>query len=103
MNPKMYRQGDVLIVESSKPVGLRQKMQRDTQARLILAEGESTGHAHAISSAAVSGYLYEMGTFLYVRESVDVQHEEHAPIRLDPGTYRVVRQRTFSGLGPVAD
>lgn len=90
---KMYRQGDVLIVEHRIPSGKRRK-QKDG----ILAHGEVTGHAHRISDLA-EGELYEMdgGMFLSVSEKgISILHEEHAPIELPPGEYRVIRQREYS-------
>jgi hypothetical protein len=90
----MYRQGDVLIqrVESipneAKPVARK-------AGKVVLAEGESTGHAHAIASRHAS-LLGHAGAFylLLLRRSV-LRHEEHGPITLPPGAYRVLRQREY--------
>lgn len=88
------RQGDVLLVpvddvpETARPVAR-------AAGRVILAEGEATGHAHAIRSSGAT--LLETGEERYLRVGgpVTLDHEEHAPITVVPGTYRVVIQREY--------
>jgi len=95
----LFRHGDVLIlsVASGKiPPGLR---------RLeggVLAEGEVTGHAHRIENPPdVELYQDKARDVLYLRVKVEkgttarVVHEEHAPIELPPGVYRVWKQREY--------
>ncbi|MBW0273994.1 hypothetical protein ATM97_32275 [Nocardia sp. MH4] len=98
----MYRQGDVLIVplaETAVPAGAlaARGEHRDGRGRLVLALGEVTGHAHAI--AAPGRLIREAGAFgpmlLHLPEGGRVVHEEHAPIGLPKGWYRVVRQREY--------
>ena len=69
---------------------------RDARGRVVLAEGEATGHAHAILEPGADLYGDDLNRrFLEVlaEGGVDLVHEEHAAIHLDPGTYQVVRQR----------
>jgi len=50
--PKTYRQGDVLLIRvDALPTGLRE-IPRD-RGRVVLAYGETTGHAHAIEAPSV--------------------------------------------------
>jgi hypothetical protein len=64
--------------------------------RIILAEGEATGHAHAVDSPeAALLELAEGERYLRVDAPCDLVHEEHAAIVLDPGLYRVIRQREY--------
>ena len=70
---------------------------RDPRGRLILALGEVTGHAHAVVGP---GDLYRPGdplapAVLHVPSGARVAHEEHGPIALPRGWYRVVRQREY--------
>lgn len=98
----MYRQGDVLIVPiagSQLPsvVGETKPVRRDARDRMILALGESTGHAHAVVG---QGALYPAeGEFepmyLHLPRGGRVVHEEHAMITLPEGWYRIVRQREY--------
>jgi hypothetical protein len=92
--PTQYRQGDVLIEACvGLPPGVRTVARED--GRIVLAHGEVTGHAHAIVEPDVE--MYEMGGNYYIRvpRQAVVQHEEHHPIPLDAGTYRIVRQREY--------
>ena len=91
----MARQGDVLLERvDSMPDGL-EEVPRDPSRGVVLALGESTNHAHAISD---SGAILFRGKganddrFLRVLKPVSLRHEEHAPIDLPQGLYRVRRQ-----------
>jgi hypothetical protein len=96
--PAMVRQGDVLLIPDEHPEGSRRVR---PAPRLILAEGEATGHAHAIRSRAGSqhpdAYLLERDTdrWLVAEREVTLEHEEHAAIAVAPGVYRVVIQREY--------
>lgn len=86
-----YRQGDVLLqpvdalpVEATKITG---------KMPIILAEGEATRHAHRIKrSRKVRHHIANGEMYLEVLEPVDLEHEEHAAITVDPGIYLVRRQ-----------
>ena len=96
---KMYRQGDVAIIATDTiPTNL--KAVRRNRGRVILAEGEVTGHAHAIIDTGAE--LLE-GTdlddrFLQVlaEGGVDLIHEEHDTVHLPKGSYIVRGQREYS-------
>lgn len=97
----IYRQGDILIVGvEAVPAGAQPL--DSTRGRLVLAEGEVTGHAHAIVATAEEATLYsvadEIDRWLRVRshQGVALRHQEHATIRLAPGNYRIVRQREYA-------
>ncbi|MFC9897227.1 hypothetical protein ACFVMC_26360 [Nocardia sp. NPDC127579] len=99
----MFRQGDVLIMpitEESVPERLRDAAgePRDTRGRMVLALGEVTGHAHALTAP---GRLIRTGAptapkLLHLPEGGRLRHEEHAPIPLPKGWYRVIRQREYT-------
>lgn len=94
-----HRQGDVLIERiDSLPANLT-KIAREG-GRVILAHGEATGHAHAISDERCDLFRSEQEagvTFLEVREAVAaLKHDEHSTIALPRGNYRVIRQREYS-------
>lgn len=102
----LYRQGDVLIERiDTLPTDLT-PVDRD-QGRVILAYGEVTGHAHAITTPDVTLFTREdmtemEGRFLLVeKEHAELRHEEHATIVLEPGAYRVKRQREYAPVEPV--
>lgn len=89
-----FRQGDVLIAQCEQlPMGARPVARED--GRVILAHGEVTGHAHAIVEPDVEMYEKDGNYYIRVLSQAVVRHEEHAPIALDPGDYRVIRQREY--------
>ncbi|MFI2371688.1 hypothetical protein [Streptomyces sp. NPDC018833] len=98
----MYRQGDVLIVPVAgeavpSHVAEAPGEARDARGRMVLALGEVTGHAHAVTGRG--RLVREPGPFgpmlLHLPEGGRVVHEEHAAIPLPKGWYRVVRQREY--------
>jgi hypothetical protein len=97
----MYRQGDVLLI-AVDDIDNTAPQKRDPEGRIVLAYGEVTGHAHAIHDKAATLYGTDLEErFLEVlRDSgVTLSHEEHAPIHLPHGAYRVVRQREWTTEG----
>lgn len=105
---KHYRQGDVLIenVPTIPTTAVKQKKSR----RVILAHGEVTGHHHCLETADPADWWKqgEISTandkprtlagelFMTLPAGATVTHQEHAPIELPPGNYRVTRQREYS-------
>ncbi len=97
------RQGDVLlhpidaVPEGARPIAR-------SAGRIVLAEGEVTGHAHAIRSSAATLLADGDDRYLRVTAPVTLVHEEHAAIGIVPGTYRVVIQREYvpPEVSPVA-
>jgi hypothetical protein len=91
--PMLYRHGDVLIDGVPHvPEGARRR------SDLVLAYGEMTGHSHRVEPAEAA-LLFEHPTGLYLHvtaERATVVHEEHGPIALDAGCYRVWRQREYT-------
>lgn len=92
------RQGDVLLaaVESIPP----DSSPEPRAGRIVLAEGEATGHAHAIEEADARTFTHGSQRFLLVRSRAQLIHEEHAPIEVPAGNWRIVIQREYQP-GPV--
>ncbi len=94
----MYRQGDVLIVPMTGDVPEWADEQPREDGRVVLAHGEATGHAHAILEPGVRFFRDDgagAGLLSVPGGGARVVHEEHAPIQLPPGLFRVIRQREF--------
>ena len=100
---EMYAQGDLLIerVDDLEPSGT--VLSPDATGAMVVAEGELTGHRHAIFDRVtmfrddalardVPGGLY-IGHVKVEGGPATLRHQEHAPIALGEGTYRVRRQR----------
>ncbi|WP_026342778.1 hypothetical protein [Nocardia sp. BMG111209] len=97
----MFRQGDVLIVpmaEEAVPGHLREAPgePRDARGRMVLALGEVSGHAHALTAPGRLLRSDPSVRLLHLPEGGRLVHEEHAPIVLPKGWYRVVRQREYT-------
>ena len=96
-----YRQGDVLLQridrlpENALPV--------EWEERVILAYGEVTGHAHAISTQHAKMYMWKGDRMLEIKPGAQLVHEEHATISLPEGFYKVVQQREYVPEAPPRD
>lgn len=123
---KPFRQGDVLLIPTTKKPNPKVKRQPRESGRLILARGEATGHHHSIADSHCSLYLDEQrpistedartmvarlggglipDRLLEVKRPVNLEHQEHDTIRLPTGNYIVRIQREYSpqSLRNVAD
>lgn len=90
-----YRQGDVLLTRVPRaPVGTPVA---PVNGHHVLAYGEATGHHHSIPAAGGTLTRDAEGvTYLSVDELVGLTHQEHATITVEPGVYRVTRQREWT-------
>jgi len=91
----MWRHGDVMIANT--PAIPAHARPRETP---ILVRGEVTGHSHRLETPAAAE-VWEYGCQLYVKvvaPSVRIVHEEHLPITLPTGTYRVWQQREYTPI-----
>jgi len=84
---KTYQQGDVLIQECNIPSDAQKVISKN--GKFILAEGETTGHCHAVCEDNCQ--LYEKNGILYMRvdAATEVVHEEHKKIKIPAGDYIV--------------
>ena len=100
----LLRQEDVLLMPiDGLPKGVVPVEPRN--GRLVLADGEATGHAHAVPERRAGAHLFAGGAltrtsraarYLLVKgEPAMLVHEEHDPIAVPAGAYRVVRQREY--------
>src|SRR5947209_2529079 len=88
----MRRQGDVFIAQ-------HRSIARGAKPRPggVLVEGELTGHSHRVADLRTAEVL-AAGEKLLLRVLADattIVHQEHGPITLSRGTYRVWGQREY--------
>lgn len=105
---EIFAQGDLLIerVGDMRPSGTI--VEPGGTGVTVLAEGEATGHRHAIHDRVTmfrdDSLARDIPSGLYVAHvHVDgpfarIEHEEHAAITLAKGTYRVRRQRELEPI-----
>jgi hypothetical protein len=101
----MKRQGDILLVPvKNLPDGLKEVPRQN--GRIVLAEGEVTGHFHAIEAPEATFHAESLeeieGRFLAVEAEVALEHPEHDTIVLEPGNYEIRRQREYSEAGGIS-
>ncbi len=93
-----YRQGDILLCRVDRiPPGAK-RVPRDGN-RVIVAEGELTGHAHAFAAKEVRLFRDKASqrSFLLVGEGgAPLRHEEHGSILVPEGQYELRRQREYA-------
>lgn len=86
---KQLQQGDVLIQTVKIPTGAKRL------TTLTVAEGELTGHAHKlVAEKPATAVIFEERGDLYVKVgggSVSLVHEEHKPLVLEVGEYKIAR------------
>jgi hypothetical protein len=101
---RMIRQGDVLLVPVDSVPEAVVPVAREN-GRLVLAEGEMTGHAHVIEAEQVELVTAEQANQLYLlvhgSDSVELLHEEHSTLPVEAGMYRVVQQRELGQFSPI--
>jgi hypothetical protein len=104
---EIFAQGDLLLERVADVVPSGAIEENTEGAALVLAEGEESGHRHAVCERVtmfrddrlardIPAGLY-IGHLQVASAYARVTHDEHAPITLPRGTYRVRRQRE---LGP---
>lgn len=92
-NKDHLQQGDVILhrvtdkVEFSKGKRLPFRFGR----RLVLAEGEATGHHHSIAVEENEAELVQLGErlLLSLSEPKILEHQEHGPITVEEGIWEV--------------
>jgi hypothetical protein len=104
----MFRHGDVLIIPTTKQDKNKLTKISRKGEDIILAEGETTGHAHRVAAHFLAALYVLQETqqrILQVEAESQVTHEEHNAVVLPPGDYLVVRQQEYTPerVRPVAD
>lgn len=94
-SPEFYQQGDVIVERiASVPAG---EAVPPEKGKLILAKGELTGHTHAIED--IAGVAFVKGTdgnfYLSLPAERTLVHQEHRPIVIPAGLYRVRQVREY--------
>ncbi len=96
--PWQARQGDVFLERIDEEIPKAAKLVR-TRGAVVLADGSATGHKHQIKTPGVKHFRAKGEQFVsFVRadKAATLTHEEHSPIKLAKGTYRVTIQRQYT-------
>ena len=92
MKNLIYQQGDVLLysIEAIPSGATRNQIK---SRRVVLAEGEATGHAHALAPENVEVHEKDGVMYLRISAPTSLRHEEHHEQLVMPGLYEVGRVR----------
>jgi hypothetical protein len=97
------RQGDTLLRKVSDIPVVAQEMKRDVHGRIVLAEGERTGHAHTFRDKGICSFTTldnnDVEFLLVGGSGATLNHElvsgakaEHNPIGVPEGKYEAAQQ-----------
>ncbi|HYZ61445.1 MAG TPA: hypothetical protein VE650_03250 [Acetobacteraceae bacterium] len=94
-----YRQGDVLLVAEPALPGDAAPVAFAAEP-LALVPGEAGPGSHTLApSAVLRAYSRKGGdgsvVWIELAGTVTLAHPEHAPVALEPGIWRVIRQREY--------
>jgi hypothetical protein len=102
---RLYRQGDILLEPiPALPAGCAEAEAQERKGALVhvLAEGEVSGHAHCIAAGPGISFLRRQDGgdplavgYLAVKALARLVHDEHGPVELPAGNYRVIQQRRY--------
>jgi len=95
----MFRQGDVLVVPISGKLKDGLTLVPREGGKIILAEGEVTGHYHAIAEEGVALLEGENDDDRYLQvetEEAHLTHNEHGTLTIPKGNYKVTRQVEYT-------
>jgi antirestriction protein ArdC len=91
--PFLVRHGDVLVQQvDALPASAKKR------AGQVLVRGEATGHSHRVGESG-AGVIYETADEMFLQITANfgtLVHEEHGPIELAQGYYRVWTQREYT-------
>ncbi len=109
---RICAQGDVMIIKvDALPDGLTEHTSTEGGVNLIVTHSE-TGHHHVMERTNVQMFENKdnaLEAFLVVHREATLSHlrahDTHEPIKFNPGTYKVIRQREYTaeGFRAVAD
>lgn len=94
-------QGDICFF----PVELLEGKLENHSGSFIVGYGEATGHHHTVTVKRhqdMEVVKVEGGFILRLKSEGTVTHQEHHPIKLAPGTYRVGHEREMDWFQKVA-
>lgn len=99
-NLNQKQQGDVLFARiDSLPKDLSPVARKERG--FVLAEGEATGHAHTISDGIRLYQDSTGGLFVHAETTATVVHEEHGPITLEVGFWKIGQVREMDHMADV--
>ena len=90
----LVRQGDVTLFPVAEPQGVV-RARVIAEDRLILAEGEVSGHHHILEHPGARMVVTEAEEIFVqiMTEGAEIVHDEHGALPVMPGWYRLIQQQ----------
>lgn len=93
----MYRQGDILLIPTDEQFG-----QEINEWDGVVAEGEATGHHHRFVGGGIRAFTRTNSgprrpDIVELTRPACLRHEEHDPISVPAGRYKIGRQKQWAG------
>jgi hypothetical protein len=99
-------QGDVMIQRMDEMPDLSRCVEVQPDGENLIVTHSETGHHHVLERDCAQMFDNKdnaLESFLVLHRSTTLKHlrphDTHAPIKLDPGQYRVIRQREYTPEG----
>lgn len=80
---EFFQQGDVILIPEDLPKN------RNEIKSPVVQEGEHTGHAHRLTGGEYEQFEHKNVRYLRIVKPTTLKHEEHHPIEIPLGTYRI--------------
>jgi hypothetical protein len=101
MEKKLYRHGDVLFEKIDQIPDMHFGEKSADEKSGIVQRGESTGHAHLVADMETAGvelFSSWRERFLRAEREFVLTHQEHKPLALPAGNYRIRIAKEFDYL-----
>jgi hypothetical protein len=97
---KLIRLGDVLLMRVQSPAEIKNPEKFIATGNTVVQEGEKTGHAHRLGGNAQTEIFANLDNpderYVAVFDGeATLSHEEHKPVTIEEGLYKVVIEREF--------
>lgn len=103
-NMDPIRQGDVVLIPTDIPKEthvVHREARFGKGQGIIVASGEATGHHHRVRDRSARLHTKDGVSYLRVgKNGASLTHEEHDPLKLEAGDYRIGTQREYEPPKP---
>jgi hypothetical protein len=97
-------QGDVYLerISATEIDPATEVLERDSDGSLTLAHGEVTGHRHRFHRGERVRYFRneKLERRLLIEQGAVLRHEEHGPVHVPAGAYRVIQPMEYTPEAP---
>mgnify|MGYP000877223226 CR=1 FL=1 len=89
---KAVRHGDVILVSVTQ---IPDAAKQTAKGRVVLAEGEVTGHTHTVEHPSAVMLSDGMRRYLEIGDTCQLKHQEHKALKIEPGKYEILIEQEW--------